>query len=654
MFKNLHLWANIMLGMGLAIALAVGGLTYGSLNNIDSLIREAERSALGQTAQALISAVEAQTRTAESLSALVASLPEVQARFAAGDRAWLQTNLMPAYQALAKDYGVVQFQFLTPPAISFLRLHMPDKFGDDLSAIRHTAVDTNAKLKPQRGLEVGVAGLGARGMVPVFYQGRHVGAVEFGMSFGKPFFDAFKTAYGLDVGLHTVAADGKIATFAATYGNRYLLGETALRAALDGQPQLNDVAIDGRLRAVYATVVRDYSGQPLGVVELVQSGDRYHEALAKARWQAWLVGGLAMLFCLAIAQLIAHSLGRRIRALAAGVDRVAAGDLSHDIPDLGRDELAALARAANGMRHRLNDLVSEVDANAAAVHRAAEEIARAVDGQAATSSEMSASVAEITSTMEELSASSTQIAEYSESVVGVARRTFDDSRQGAQAMQRLATRMDEIRADNGRALADIVDLGGKSKEISKIMEIIETVADRTKLIAFNAALEAASAGEAGKRFGVVAAEIRRLADSVTESTAEIERKVGEIQESIGRLVVSSEKGSLGIEQGIQESAHTAEILAALVSGAGETTNAAQQISLSSQQQKTASNQVVVALREIVAASADTAGSVRRIAAIAQDMTQLSARLEERVERFTLEPAPPAAVPGQETPDTWPR
>ena len=168
------------------------------------------------------------------------------------------------------------------------------------------------------------------------------------------------------------------------------------------------------------------------------------------------------------------------------------------------------------------------------------------------------------------------------------------------------------------------------------MEIIDTVADQTKLIAFNAALEAASAGESGKRFGVVAAEIRRLADSVTESTGEIARKVAEIQESISRLVVTSEKGTAGIEQGMAESAQTAEFLNALVDGAGETTSAAQQISLSSQQQRTASNQVVVALREIVTASADTAGSVRRIAAIAQAMTGLSAGLKGQVERFTLE------------------
>jgi methyl-accepting chemotaxis protein len=263
---------------------------------------------------------------------------------------------------------------------------------------------------------------------------------------------------------------------------------------------------------------------------------------------------------------------------------------------------------------------------------------------------MSASVAEITSTMEELSASSTQIAEYSESVVAIAGRTYDDSLRGSEAMQRLVDKMQHIGQDNQNALNEILALGTRSKEISKIMEIIDTVADQTKLIAFNAALEASSAGEAGKRFGVVAAEIRRLADSVTESTGEITGKVGEIQESINRLVISSEKGSAGIQQGIADSADTADALRALVEAASEASSSAQQISLSTQQQRTASNQVVVALREIVTASSETAQAVRQIARVARDMSELSAKLKERMDRFKLaEVEAPTADPRASSP-----
>ncbi|HBM27878.1 MAG TPA: methyl-accepting chemotaxis protein, partial [Halomonas sp.] len=145
-----------------------------------------------------------------------------------------------------------------------------------------------------------------------------------------------------------------------------------------------------------------------------------------------------------------------------------------------------------------------------------------------------------------------------------------------------------------------------------------------------------SAGESGRRFSVVANEIRRLADSVTDSTQEIEGHTDDIQQAINRLVVASEKGATSIEQGVEASISTAQDLEALLKAASQTSSAAQQISLSTQQQKTASNQVVIALRDIDTASARNAHSVRSITEISQDMVQMSAELNALVQEFTLE------------------
>ncbi|MDP3696393.1 MAG: methyl-accepting chemotaxis protein, partial [Desulfocapsaceae bacterium] len=317
------------------------------------------------------------------------------------------------------------------------------------------------------------------------------------------------------------------------------------------------------------------------------------------------------------------------------VKDIAAGNLSQDLTEERKDEIGELAEAAREMRRQLHELASKIDAHAVNVHSAATEIAGAVESQVATSSEMSSSVAEITSTMEELSASSTQIAEHSKSVVDIANQTWENSKRGSEAMQMVLVRMGDIRTDNQHSLQEIVELGAKSKEISKVMEIINTIADQTKLIAFNAALEASSAGEAGKRFSVVASEIRRLADSVTDSTGEIEAKIQEIQDSISRLVITSEKGGSIIASGMEASTSTAQNLDDLVNAASHTSSAAQQISLSTQQQKTASNQVVVALREIVTASSHAAQSIGRISQISHDMTVMSAELGTTVQQFKL-------------------
>ena len=237
--------------------------------------------------------------------------------------------------------------------------------------------------------------------------------------------------------------------------------------------------------------------------------------------------------------------------------------------------------------------------------------------------------------MEELSASSTQIAEHSRAVVDIANQTLEDCNKGSESMSQLLMRMTDIDTDNQQNMREIMMLGNKSTEISRVMVIINSVADQTKLIAFNAALEAASAGEAGKRFSVVAAEIRRLADSVTESTVEIENKISEIQNAINRLVLNAEKGGESIKAGARACKVSAEHLNDIVVTAEQTSTAALQISLSTQQQKTASNQVVMALREIVVASNYTSQSIKDILVVSQDMTQLSKALKEASTSFTL-------------------
>ena len=327
------------------------------------------------------------------------------------------------------------------------------------------------------------------------------------------------------------------------------------------------------------------------------------------------------------------SVQTNLLAIAGAADEIAQGNLTVSIEP--RSEWDRLGIALKTMLVQLRSLVAETASTAKAVHDGATTISASVESQATASNELSSSVAEITSTMEELSASSSQISEHAGAVVDIANKTLDSGRMGSEAMEQLAARMAGIRDENRRSLEDIIGLGKASKEISKVMTMINAIADQTKLIAFNAALEAASAGESGRRFGVVAAEIRRLADSVTDSTGEIESKVSEIQDSISRLVITSEKGASGIAEGMQATTHTAQRLDELVDAASKTAIAAQQISLSTQQQKTAVSQVVIALREIVGATHHTAQSMSQLSDVSRNMAGLSSDMDAQVGRFRL-------------------
>lgn len=382
---------------------------------------------------------------------------------------------------------------------------------------------------------------------------------------------------------------------------------------------------------------------------------------------AWQLGGLSLLVILLSALLLywlTISLSRPLLQLQQQLKQITLSlDLSQRIRVQDSAEVGDLAQQTNSLLERLAAVIREIVGSSAQLNHSATRLAHTAGlvshnsqlqqetshSMAAAVEQMSSSVAEITSTMEELSASSTQIADHSQSVVEVANLTLENSRKGVAAMEQLNTRMTHIYEDNQQSLQEIMDLGAKSKQISKVMDLINTLADQTRLIAFNAALEASSAGESGKRFSVVAGEIRRLADSVTDSTREIEGHIQEIQDSISRLVINSEKGASSIESGRHLSAETAEDLDALFNAASRTSTVAQQISLSTKQQKTASSQVVVALRDIANASAHNADSVRNITEISEEMIEMSRTLSQLVKEFRL-PQPATSDPNETSDD----
>lgn len=349
-----------------------------------------------------------------------------------------------------------------------------------------------------------------------------------------------------------------------------------------------------------------------------------------------LVGVLVFIGAIIIANIIGNRIAKPIIEVSEQITEITQSlDLTKKVNVTARNEVADLAQWFNQHLDGIRDIIAGVGDLTASSYSCTNEISSAIQQQTGVTTEQSASVSEITSTMEELSASSTSIANHSSSVVELSTKALQLTEEGVAAVEGMTDKMEEIKRDNNESIQKIVELGSKSKEITKVMEIINTIADQTKLIAFNAALEASSAGEAGKRFGIVAVEIRRLADSVMESTEEIENKISEIQQAVSNLVTSSEKGSKGIEEGIDTSSHTAETLHHILTGAQSTVEAAKQISLSTQQQKTASDQVVVSLREIAEGSRQTSDSIMQINNTTLELSKLSDNLKNVVDKFKV-------------------
>lgn len=346
--------------------------------------------------------------------------------------------------------------------------------------------------------------------------------------------------------------------------------------------------------------------------------------------------GLLLIFLAIIAgYLFAYQTVRKIKHLIKTLSCIAEGDLSIIIKEHGEDEIGNLLKMIKKMVDNLKEMFGIVSDTANKTNSSTNRISASIEEQVTVATQLASSVAEITSTMEEISASSSEIAEYSSSVAESAQKTLDNTTGGTNSVSVVMEKMQEVKEDNLKSTQKIIDLGKKSEEITNVMDIINNIADQTKLIAFNAALEASSAGEAGKRFGVVASEIRRLADNVMESTGEIEKKINEIQHAVNNLVVASETGAKGIQVGLDYSVNAAKQLEDILIDVQNNADAAKKISLSIQQQKIANEQVVMAAREIAQGTNQTTTSMNEINKISQDNEVLSKNLLKQISQFKL-------------------
>jgi len=276
--------------------------------------------------------------------------------------------------------------------------------------------------------------------------------------------------------------------------------------------------------------------------------------------------------------------------------------------------------------HISGALVSQVGAAVRHIQSSSAELQTAANQQATSSKEQATSMTEITTTISELLATAKQIAESARRVTSVAENTATSARSGDQLVQRTNESIQVIQRQVDVIVSQMLDLGRKSQQIGGILELINELAEQTNILAINATIEAAGAGDSGKRFAVVAEEIRRLADRVGASTKEIRQLIEDIRSSVNKTVMATEGGNKAVDAGARQFSEVAISfgqIAAMVLNAAE---AAREIELSTKQQSTAVEQVNVAVANVAQATRETEASSTQTLQTAAELASLSRAL----------------------------
>jgi methyl-accepting chemotaxis protein len=263
------------------------------------------------------------------------------------------------------------------------------------------------------------------------------------------------------------------------------------------------------------------------------------------------------------------------------------------------------------------------------VQSSSTELQAAANQQVSGAKEQATAMTEITTTINELLATSRQIADSSQRVGRIAEQAGEAARGGDRSMKRTQESVAGIRRQVDVIVTHMLDLGKTSQQVGGILEIINELAEQTNILAINATIEAAGAGDAGKRFGVVADEIRKLADRVGGSTKEIRKLVDDIRAAVNKTVMATESGSKAVDAGTREFNDVAAAFAQIVGLVTTTTDAAKEIELSTKQQATAVEQVNVAVtnvaqgaRESEASSTQTFQTSTQLTRLAQDLSRM--------------------------------
>lgn len=265
------------------------------------------------------------------------------------------------------------------------------------------------------------------------------------------------------------------------------------------------------------------------------------------------------------------------------------------------------------------------------IRSSATELHSASSQQATGSREQATAMNEVATTISELLATSNQIAESAQRVARICAETSGAARGGDEAVQRAQESIASIRRQVDTVVAHMLDLGRKSQQIGGVLEIINELAEQTNILAINATIEAAGAGEAGRRFSVVADEIRKLADRVGASAKEIRGMIDDVRASTNTTVMATESGSKAVDAGTRQFGEVASSFRHIVDLVQTTTEAAREIELSTKQQATAVGQVNAAISSVAQATREMEASSGQTLQTASELTTLSHALTRIVE-----------------------
>ena len=391
----------------------------------------------------------------------------------------------------------------------------------------------------------------------------------------------------------------------------------------------------GEIRTRLRTEIAQMSGfQDTLRVEILKEQSTIE---SRVRWLVIVLGVVGTVVGIGIATLITRSITATMSEMVCLIQEIAANNLAvADMEVKAQDESGKAGEALNRMKNNLRGIIQSIASTAEHVASASEEISSSATQQAQSAETQKDQTVQVATAMQEMSSTVTSVSDSCNKAADAASQAAETARQGGSIVEATLAKMRVIAESVGATAKKMEELGKSSDQIGRIIGVIDDIADQTNLLALNAAIEAARAGEQGRGFAVVADEVRKLAERTTTATKEITQMIKNVQDETKVAVTAMESGTKQVEEGVASTAKAGDSLRAIIQMSEQVGGMIAEIATAATEQASTTEQVNGNIDQISRLVKESAIGAQQSATACHDLSGLALDLQTMVGKFKLE------------------